>query len=53
MELRTVVRLARWWQQQAKRVEAYALLAPSYDWFTEGCDTAALQEAQALLEALA
>ena len=48
-----MVRLARWWQQQAKRVEASALLAPIYGWFTEGFDTADLQEAKALLEALA
>ena len=29
------------------------LLAPIYGWFTEGFDTADLQEAKALLEALA
>ena len=29
------------------------LLAPVYAWFTEGFDTADLQEARALLEALA
>jgi predicted ATPase len=45
--------LARLWQQQGKRAEAYALLAPIYSWFTEGFDTADLQEAQALLDALA
>jgi predicted ATPase len=44
--------LARLWQQQGKRAEARALLAPIYGWFTEGFDTADLQEAQALLEAL-
>jgi len=37
---------------QGKRVEAYELLAPIYGWFTEGFDTADLQEAKALLEAL-
>ena len=31
---------------------AYELLAPIYGWFTEGFDTADLQEAKALLEAL-
>jgi predicted ATPase len=41
------------WQQQGKPTEAYALLAPIYGWFTEGFDTADLQEAKALLEALA
>ena len=45
--------LARLWQQQGKRAEARALLAPVYGWFTAGFDTADLQEARALLEALA
>ena len=40
------------WQQQGKHAEAYALLAPVYGWFTEGFDTADLQEARALLEEL-
>jgi hypothetical protein len=40
------------WQQQGKRGEAYDLLAPIYGWFTEGFDTADLQEAEVLLEAL-
>jgi len=38
------------WQRQGKRTEAYELLAPGYNWFTEGFDTADLQEAKALLE---
>jgi predicted ATPase len=45
-------RQARLWQQQGKRAEAYELLAPIYGWFTEGFDTADLQEAKALLEEL-
>jgi predicted ATPase len=52
-ELRTTTSLARLWQQQGKRQEAHDLLAPVYDWFTEGFDTADLQEAKALLGALA
>ena len=52
-ELRAAMSLARLWQQLGKRVEAHALLAPSYGWFTEGFDTADLQEAKALLEAWA
>src|SRR5262249_32909928 len=52
LELRAAMSLARLWQQQGKRVEAYDLLAPVYGWFTEGFDTADLQEAKALLEAL-
>jgi hypothetical protein len=38
--------------QQGKRDEARALLAEVYRWFTEGFDTADLQETKALLEAL-
>jgi predicted ATPase len=52
-ELRTAMSLARLWQQQGKRQEAHDLLAPVYNWFTEGFDTADLHEAQALLDALA
>ena len=53
LELRAAMSLSRLWQQQGKRAEAHALLAPIYGWFTEGFDTADLQEAKALLEALA
>jgi predicted ATPase len=52
-ELRTATSLARLWQQQGKRQKAHDLLAPVYQWFTEGLDTADLQDAKALLEALA
>ena len=52
LELRAAMSLARLWQQQGKRAEARALLAPIYGWFTEGFDTADLQEARALLAAL-
>jgi predicted ATPase len=52
LELRAAMSLARLWQQQGKPAEARALLAPVYSWFTEGFDTADLQEAKALLEAL-
>jgi predicted ATPase len=53
LELRAAMSLARLWQRQGKYAEAHALLAPIYGWFTEGFDTADLQEAKALLEALA
>ena len=53
LELRAAMSLARLWQRQGKRVEARALLEEIYGWFTEGFDTADLQEAQALLEVLA
>jgi class 3 adenylate cyclase/predicted ATPase len=52
-ELRAAMSLSRLWQQQGKRAEARELLAPVYGWFTEGFDTADLQDARALLEALA
>jgi predicted ATPase len=44
--------LSQLWQQQGKRAEARELLAPIYNWFTEGFDTPDLQEAKAMLEAL-
>jgi predicted ATPase len=53
LELRAAMSLSRLWQHQGKRTEAYELLAPIYGWFTEGFDTADLQEARALLEELA
>ena len=52
LELRAAMSLGRLWQQQGKRAEAYELLAPIYGWFTEGFDTADLQEAKTLLEEL-
>jgi predicted ATPase len=51
-ELRVATSLTRLWQRQGKRKEARALLAPIYGWFTEGFDTADLQEAKVLLEEL-
>ena len=53
LELRATMSLARLWQQQGKQAEARALLAPIYAWFTEGFDTADLQEAKVMLEAWA
>src|SRR5262249_47935584 len=53
LELRAAMSLGRLWQQQGKQDAARELLAPIYDWFTEGFDTADLQEAKALLETLA
>jgi predicted ATPase len=52
LELRAAMSLSRLWQQQGKRTEAQELLAPIYGWFTEGFDTADLQEARALREEL-
>jgi predicted ATPase len=51
-ELRAAMSLSRLWQRQGKRAATRELLAPIYSWFTEGFDTADLQEAKALLETL-
>jgi predicted ATPase/DNA-binding winged helix-turn-helix (wHTH) protein len=52
-ELRAALSLAYLWQRQGKRRDAHQLLAEVYGWFTEGFDTADLQEAKAVLNALA
>jgi predicted ATPase len=51
-QLRTSTSLARLWQAQGRCAEAHELLAPVYEWFTEGFDTKDLQEAKALLDDL-
>jgi predicted ATPase len=51
-ELRAATSLARLWREQGRRAEARDLLAPVYGWFTEGFDTADLQEAKRLLDEL-
>jgi len=53
LELRAVTSLSRLWQQQGRKKQAHKMLAEIYGWFTEGFDTKDLQEAKALLEALA
>jgi len=52
-ELLAATALARLWQGQGKRREARELLRPVCEAFTEGLDTAPLQEARALLGELA
>ena len=52
-ELRAATSLARLWRDQGKRTEAHDLLAPVYNWFTEGFGTPVLQQARALLDDLA
>ena len=52
-ELRAAMGMARIWRNQGKRNEAHNLLAPVYDWFTEGFDTHDLKEAKTLLNTLA
>ncbi len=53
LELRAAVSLARLWQRQGKVSEARDLLAPIYNWFTEGFGMTDLKEAKALLDELA
>ena len=48
-ELQCAISLARLRLNQGKRSEGHDLLAPIYNWFTEGFDTPRLQEAKALL----
>jgi len=48
-ELRAAMSLARLLSDQGKRQTARDLLAPVYDWFTEGFDTSDLRKAKALL----
>jgi len=52
-ELRAAFSLARLLSARGRRDEARAILAPVYGWFTEGFDTADLQEAETLLDQLA
>jgi len=51
-ELRAAASMARLWRDQGKPQQAHELLAPVYDWFTEGFNTLDLQEAKALLDEL-
>jgi class 3 adenylate cyclase/predicted ATPase len=51
-ELGAATSLARLWGEQGRRSEARDLLAPVYDWFTEGFDMPDLNEAKALLDEL-
>jgi predicted ATPase len=53
LELRAATSLARLRVDEGRRAEAQDLLAPIYDWFTEGFDTADLKDAKALLDELA
>ncbi len=52
-ELRAATSMARLWRDQGKPQQARDLLAPVYDWFTEGFDTLDLKEAKTVLATLA
>jgi class 3 adenylate cyclase/predicted ATPase len=51
-ELRAAMSMARLWHKQGKRQQACDLLAPVYDWFTEGFETLDLRAAKTLLDDL-
>lgn len=51
-ELRTTISLCKLLTTQNRHKEAYDLLLPIYEWFTEGYDTVDLIEAQTLLQSL-
>ena len=51
-ELRATASLARLWQKQGKVQQAHTMLSEIYNWFTEGFETADLQEAKTLLDEL-
>jgi DNA-binding SARP family transcriptional activator/predicted ATPase len=52
LELRAAVSLARLWSERGARSQARELLAPAYEWFTEGLETADLIDARTLLATL-
>jgi class 3 adenylate cyclase/predicted ATPase len=52
-ELRAAMSLARLTRDQGRGAEARGLLMSCYEWFTEGFDTADLQEAKRLIDELA
>jgi predicted ATPase len=51
-ELRAATSMARLWIDQGRRKEAHDLLAPIYNWFTEGLDTRDLVAAREVLSLL-
>jgi hypothetical protein len=53
LELRAAMSVSRLWQRWGKKETVRRQLEESYTWFTEGFDTADLQEARSRLEALA
>jgi class 3 adenylate cyclase/tetratricopeptide (TPR) repeat protein len=51
-ELRAAMSLARLWRDRGKPQQARELIAPVYDWFTEGFETLDLKQAKDLIDAL-
>ena len=44
--------IARFWRDQGKPQQARELVAPVYDWFTEGFETLDLKQSKDLIDAL-
>jgi predicted ATPase/class 3 adenylate cyclase len=51
-ELRAATSLARLWNHQGRKEDAHTVLVKSYNWFTEGFDTADLKDARLFLSQL-
>jgi len=51
-ELRAAMSLGRLWRDHGRHHDAYDLVKPIYEWFTEGFDTPDLQDARTLLDEL-
>ena len=51
-ELRAAMSLARFWRDRGKPQQARELVAPVYDWFTEGFETLDLNQAKDLIDTL-
>jgi predicted ATPase/class 3 adenylate cyclase len=52
LELRASAAIARFWAERGECRKAFDVLAPIYDWFTEGFDTPDLRQAGTLLSEL-
>ena len=52
LELRTVTSMARTMRDRGETAQAFELLHPVYEWFTEGFETADLKAAKTLLDEL-
>ena len=51
-ELRAATTLAKHWRSEDRHADAYNILEPAYNWFTEGFDTRDLKATKVLFEEL-
>ncbi len=52
LQLRAAISLSRFWQKMGRQNDAHALLAPLFNWFSEGVETPDLFAAKTLLKEL-